>query len=462
MINNIFEKLNLIIDDGTRLILEKLLSSGFQAYVVGGAVRDALIGEEIHDRDLTTDATPDEILKVFNGYNVILTGVKFNTVTVVVDNVNYEITTFRAEQQYLDGRHPSDVVCVKTLKEDLSRRDFTINAMAFNEEDGLIDLFGGVQDIESKQIRTVGEAKLRFDEDALRVLRALRFASKFGFSIEEKTSEAIFECKSKIKLLSVERVYNELTQILQCKDSSKILKQYKEVLFEIMPEFEPCVGFDQKSLSHSYDVFDHTLVALSIAQDRLLGFNQSDRIIILLSVLFHDVGKPQSFVIGNDGFGHFPSHWERSSEISKRILKRLKAPKTVINEVANLCLHHDNSFKDKYHLKLFLNKFSKQFFLKLLQIKYADVYAHSEYGVNRVMRFYKPMIEYFNEIEKNNECYNVSQLDFNGFDAIDLGVEKEQISTLLNNVLDCVMQGKLENKKEIIIYYVKHNLIKKC
>ena len=316
--------------------------NGFSAYVVGGAVRDHYLGTVCCDFDIASSARPDQVKSLFADYKIVETGIKHGTVTVFYNSQPFEVTTFRKDGDYNDFRHPDSVDFTDDIEGDLSRRDFTMNAIAFSPEVGVVDRFNGIKDIENKIIRAVGDANERFKEDALRLLRAVRFAAKTGFSIEENTYKAMLLNKSLLKSVSVERVFDELTKTLLCKNCRKALMEYKEIIFEVIPELIPCDGFDQKNKAHAYDVYKHTLYVLENLERRTPT--------TCWAALLHDIGKPHTLTIDEDGVGHFPKHMEVSTEIAKNVLKRLKASNELIRNVTTVISVHDKQFYNKYAL----------------------------------------------------------------------------------------------------------------
>lgn len=279
--------------------VEILNKNGFEAYAVGGCVRDSLLGKTPHDWDMCTNALPEEICESFKDFHVIETGLKHGTVTVRIEHNSIEITTYRTDGEYIKHRKPEQVKFVSNLEEDLSRRDFTINALAFSEKSGIVDLFGGVEDLKNGVIRCVGKSERRFDEDALRILRALRFSSTYAFEIEENTSLAIHKMKDLLLEISHERVREELLKILCGKNVLEILENYKDVIFTIIPELAPTLDFEQHSPHHIYDVYHHIIHSVE---------NVENRRDLRLVMLLHDVGKPKTFTIDDEGVGHFKTH----------------------------------------------------------------------------------------------------------------------------------------------------------
>ncbi len=429
-------------------IIEQLNLAGYDAYIVGGAVRDQILGVPLTDFDITTNAKVDEIKEVFSDCKIIETGIKHGTVTIIKNSFIYEITTFRQDGKYSDLRHPESVKFVTSLNEDLSRRDFTINAMAYSPKSGLVDLFDGLGDLKNGVIRTVGDAEKRFNEDGLRILRAVRFSSKLGFKIEDETFKAMLKCKDNLDKISVERIFSEMTKTLCGKYAESALRDNHEILFKIIPELACEYMYKQNSLSHDYDVFEHTLKAIS--------YTESHTPTIMWTLLLHDVGKPHCYVLGLDGFGHFPGHMEKSSEIADKLLKRLKASNEIREKVVILTKYHDASFKNgKIAVKKFIAKFGKDIFADLLTVKKADCLAHSEHGIAKYYPEVELITNAFSEIQNNNECCSLSDLAINGNDILDMGVKSKDVGKLLNIALNKVFEGKLNNTKAEILDYIK-------
>lgn len=429
-------------------LIKKLNDAGFEAYVVGGAVRNKLLYMPIFDYDITTSAKPDETEKVFSDFQTIKTGVKHGTVGVVVDKEVYEITTFRTDGSYSDHRKPDSVTFVSSLKEDLMRRDFTVNAMAYGEDERIIDYFGGKEDVKNRIIRAVGEPEVRFEEDALRILRAVRFCAQYGFKIEEKTYSAMLARKGLLKNVSAERVYTELTKTIVGKYAPDALYRYKEFLFEVIPELRKTDGFNQHSLSHDHDVFNHTLIALKACKKRTS--------VVMWALLLHDIGKPDCFYYGADGYGHTTGHMEKSKEISEGILNRLKFPSKLKNDVLTLILNHDREIsKSEYDVKKYVNKYGLEATVNLYYLKEADNFAHSSYGLKRFVSGVKQLKYYLDDIIANNKPIFVSDLDIDGNDLQKLNVTGKDIGALLDELLDFVLQEKVVNEKSVLISKAK-------
>ena len=429
--------------------LAVISDGGFEAYVVGGAVRDSLLNEKCFDYDVTTNARPEQIKEIFQNYKTIDTGIKHGTVTVLYKGRAFETTTFRLDGDYNDNRHPEKVTFTEDIVSDLSRRDFTVNAMAFSPEKGLIDPFGGQEDLKNGVIRTVGEPEKRFKEDALRILRAVRFAAKTGFTIEDNTFSAMITNRSLLKSVSVERIFDELSKTLAGKHVFSALEKCKDILFEIVPELKATDGFDQLNPAHLYDVFIHTLHALEYIERKSPA--------TCWAALLHDVGKPLTLVIDKNGLGHFPGHMERSAEISRAILKRFKAPNHLIDRVATIVSVHDKVFDTEYEVKKFINRYGFDAFDDFLTLTFADIYAHSDLAIKKHLPEREKIKKYFKKIIDGGECCTLSQLAINGDDLIKTGYRGSVIGDILNELLDKVMSGQIENDKEKLVCYLKEN-----
>lgn len=430
------------IPDNIKKAMDILSANNFEAYLVGGCVRDSLMGKIPHDYDITTNATPDEMLEIFKEYKIIGTGLKHGTVTVVINHENIEITTYRVDGEYDDNRHPKEVSFTRDLSKDLNRRDFTVNAMAFNEKQGLVDLFGGKDDLDNKLIRCVGEPDKRFNEDGLRILRALRFASVLGFNIEEKTSKSIHENKCLLHNISAERIFSEFKKILCGINVEKVLLEYRDVVAEFIPEIKLCFDFNQNNPHHIYDVYTHIVKSVASVP------NKSE---LRLSMFFHDIGKPCVYEVDNDGVGHFKKHAVISSEIAKTVLKRLKSDNSTINTVYTLVLNHDREISEtKPAVKRLLSKLTYPVFLSLVEVKKADANAHKNQDKN-----FDNILNIAEEIIQENECFSLKDLKINGYDLINLGFKGVIIGDILDNILRLVLEEKLENNKVEILDYVK-------
>lgn len=436
----------IIIPSYCKKILDTLKLSDFEGFLVGGCVRDSLMGVIPDDYDITTNATPDEMMKVFKDFKVIETGLAHGTVTVLIDGNSVEVTTYRIDGEYVDNRHPKEVEFTRNIKEDLSRRDFTVNAMAYNEETGLVDLFGGLADLENKVIRCVGEPDKRFFEDGLRILRAIRFSSKLGFIIEEKTAKSILKNKYLLENISRERIFSEFKKLLIGKNVENVLLEFKDVIAQFIPEIKPCFNFDQNTKYHCYDVYTHIVKTVSsIENDENLR----------LAAFFHDIGKPQVYFTDENGTGHFYGHNKKSEKITKEILTRLKCDNATIKRVSTLVYIHDREVAlTEKSVKRFLSKYSKQNFLDLLKIKRADASAHAKDYRDRE-EYIASLLKILEKIESENQCFSLKDLKVNGNDLIEFGIApSKQIGVLLNKLLLSVIDGKVENEKQKLLDYL--------
>ncbi len=435
------------IDTRARAVIDILKRAGYEAYIVGGSVRDYLLGLDSHDIDITTCAHPDEIKQVFADFRTIDTGIRHGTVTILYEDLPIEVTTFRADGEYLDHRRPKQVSFVRNLKEDLMRRDFTINAMAYDED--LIDIFGGRDDLENKLIRAVGDPDMRFREDALRILRALRFASQLGFKIERRTALAMRKNRELLRDISAERVQKELNQILLGKNVKNVLQRYYDIIAVCIPEILRMVGFDQHNKYHVYDVYKHSIVALAKSKCDL---------IVRLTLLFHDIGKPEVFSLDENGCGHFYRHATESVKITRTIFNRLKYDNDTKNQVLRLIEYHDAVLsEDDKSIKRWLNRLGEDLFKKLIEVQKGD-----NFGQNPALRDRQNRLENIckriDEIVAEKECFSLRQLAIDGYDMIALGYSGAEIKTALNFALESVINNKVTNDKDAIIEYLKAKL----
>ncbi len=427
--------------------INMLSSNGFEAYIVGGCVRDFVMGKTPSDYDITTSATPDEICSVFKDFKTIPTGIKHGTVTVVIDHFHMEITTFRTDGQYSDNRHPDSISFTKSLKEDLSRRDFTMNALAYNHESGIIDYFGGLNDISHMTIRCVGEPDKRFSEDALRILRALRFASVLSMTMDEETHVSIHKNREKLKNISAERIAAEFNKLLLGDYVEKILHEYKDIIAVFIPEIIPTFDFDQRNYHHIHDVWGHIVCSIGAAPKLIY---------VRLAMFFHDIAKPGCLKFDNYGLGHFSGHPKKGKEIASAILHRLKYDNATIKIVSFLVLHHDSPMTPrKSDIKKWLMKYGKAMIQLLFEVKIADNLAKNRNFPQRLVEA-KECRAILRKISKNNECYSLEQLAVNGSDLILAGFpEDKTIGTVLNHLLLAVIEEKCENQKEALLELAK-------
>lgn len=434
------------IPDYCKFIFEKLENSGFECYAVGGCVRDSIMGFEPDDWDFSTNAKPENICDIFSSYKLIEIGKKFGTICVVSENRTFEITTFRNDGAYTDNRHPDEVLFCNNIQDDLSRRDFTVNSIAYSEKTGIIDPFGGIGDIEKRIIRCTGEPIKRFSEDALRIFRAIRFSSVLGFDVEKETYDAIFTLKENLLSVHPHRIKKELIKFLCGKNVSSALLNYKEVLAVVIPEIKPMFNCEQNNPHHIYDVWTHTAKTFDFAP------NDS---IIRLSLLFHDSGKPIMKTTDEKGIDHFIMHPRKSKEIAYNVLSRFGFSNSVISDVSLLVRYHDERFRKKSEsVKNVLRELGEDLFYKLLILSYCDVSAQSD--LKRSEKF--GLLEYArkeaDKIISENQCYSLSQLAVKGNDLIDLGYKGKSVGKILNELLKAVIKGKIDNNKNSLINYV--------
>ena len=435
---------------GVARALSMMENAGYEAFIVGGCVRDALMGIPPKDYDITTSALPEETKAVFREYRVIETGIQHGTVTVMMEGMPLEITTYRTEGTYSDNRHPDSVSFTTSLREDVARRDFTMNAIAYSPTRGLIDHFGGEADIRAGIIRCVGDPDTRFREDALRMMRGIRFASVLGFRMEDDTAAAIRGNKERIPSVSAERIRVELTKLLCGVNVKNVLMDWWDVLGVVIPEILPMHNFDQKTPYHIYDVWEHTAVAVS----------ETPPVTHLrLSAFLHDIGKPSSFFTDEKGIGHFYGHPAVSAEMAEEILARLKYDNVTRCRVITLVKEHDRIIEPtETAVKRALSRLTPEVFFNLLAIKRADNLAQSPNYRDR-LETYEAIEAMAQDILEKNECISVAALAVNGNDLIALGMKPgKEIGEMLSHLLEQVIRGKLENEQEELLSYVKKKM----
>lgn len=430
-------------------IIQELEKCGYEAYMVGGCVRDSVLGRKPHDYDICTSATPDEILQAFPYEEIIPTGLQHGTVTILINKEPFEVTTYRIDGDYSDNRRPDNVIFTKNLVEDLRRRDFTINAMAYNPKTGLIDPFNGMEDIKYKKIRCVGSAEDRFNEDALRILRAIRFEAQLNFS---GLSETMFEIErqyERLKNISIERINSEFCKIVASEQFCVELVLYPNVFSLFIPELKDLIGFQQNNPYHAYDVFDHTGHAIEKCE--------SDDLVTRLAVFFHDFGKPHSYQDGEDGIRHFKGHGKVSAKITDSIMKRLRFDNETRNNVVELVYYHDATFEvgNKY-VKRWLNKIGEKQFRRLLEVRKSDIKGQKpDYEKSRIEKINNIEI-ILEEILQEQECFSLKDLAVNGNDVKKTMNLKEgkDVGYWLNEILKRVMDGELKNDRDALIYWM--------
>ena len=430
--------------------LHILNEAGFEAFFVGGMVRDAFLGRPTHDVDITTNAPYEEMCSAFQhaGWPTYRTGEKHGTLTVICNNTPLEITHYRHECCYSDHRHPDLVSYTSDLNEDLARRDFTLNAMAFHPDFGLIDPFQGLQDASKGIIRCVGDANLRFQEDALRILRACRFSSQLGFSLDPATAQAIHENRSLLACISAERTQAELSGLLCGSRPFPVLMEFADVIFEVIPELQASWKFDQNTPYHKYDVYEHIAHTVEHIDNTPLN-----RWVALL----HDCGKPARYTCDENGVGHFKGHAKVSERLARAIAQRLKMPREFTDDLLLLILHHDDVIQETPKaVKRAMNKLGgrPELFESLCAMKQADTLSQADRCLPRL-----EMIENLRSIAsgilEENEAFTLKQLDLSGDDLLALGLKPgPQFSELLQAALDAVIDEECINNKAALINYL--------
>lgn len=427
-------------------IIARLNARGHEAYAVGGCVRDSVMGVEPEDWDVTTSATPGEVKACFE--RVVETGAAHGTVTVNYGGMPVEVTTFRVDGAYSDSRHPDSVTFTRRLEDDLARRDFTINAMAFHPRSGIVDPFGGQGDIRRKCVRCVGDAHMRFEEDALRILRALRFASALGFTLDAGTAEALRLRRGSLTHIAAERVQSELNKLLCGKAVRPVMEAYAGVIGVVLPEILPCVGFEQHSVYHCYDVYGHTLRALEQVDPQKK---------LRLAVLLHDIGKPASFTMGKDGRGHFYGHAHQSVALAQKILSRLKYDNATQNRVLTLVKYHDADIQpEKPSVKRWMRLIGAEAFEQTLEVMRADALAQQAQSGRKRLERIAQVKAACEAVLANGECYELSGLALKGGDLLEAGIaEGPALGGLLVGLLERVIDGELPNEREALLQAAK-------
>ena len=426
-------------------VLRTLEAAGHRAYAVGGCVRDLLRGEEPDDYDITTSARPEEVMALFAG-RCIPTGLQHGTVTVRENHCSFEVTTFRADGVYTDNRHPSEVFFSQTLEEDLQRRDFTVNAMAMDLRGEVTDLYGGREDLQNGILRCVGDADTRFGEDALRMMRALRFAAVLGFTIAEETARSIRKNRELLRNIAVERILVEMNKLLTGRDALRILLDYPEVLQVFIPEVAPCVGFDQHSKYHCYTVWEHIVRSVQAVEAEP---------VLRWTMLLHDIAKPACFFTDEQGEGHFYGHPQRSAEMAEEITRRLRFDKRSAQRIVLLVEWHDRPIEPTHKaVRRVLNAMGEEALRQLLQVKRADNLAQHEKYRSRlaVIDAVEAVME---ELLAQESCFSLKQLAVNGRDLVELGFSGSEIGAALDGLLQKVMDGELPNEKEALLAWLK-------
>ena len=433
------------VPEKAKKVVNTIQAAGFEAYVVGGCVRDSILGRQPQDWDITTSAKPEQVKALFP--RTIDTGLQHGTVTVMQDREGFEVTTYRIDGEYEDSRHPKEVAFTPNLEEDLKRRDFTINAMAYNEEKGLVDIFGGMEDIRFGRIRCVGRAEERFGEDALRMLRAIRFSAQLGYEIDEETKQGIRRLAPTLKNISAERIQTELVKMLVSPHPDYLRTAYDMGVTKVFfPEFDRAMETEQHHPHHMYSVGEHILHSLAyVPADKVLR----------LTMLLHDIGKPDTLTIDEQGITHFYNHESLSAEMAKGILRRLKFDNDTINMVYKLVMYHDygNSVEPTLQIvRRAMNKIGEDAFPALFQVKYADMMAQSDYLRDEKLKRLENWKRLYTEICEKEQCVSLKTLAVTGSDLIAAGMKPgKELGEVLQKLLQLVLDDPSCNAKDKLL-----------
>ena len=429
------------------LIIKNLQRHGYDAYAVGGCVRDSILNRKPEDWDITTSAKPEQVKRIFR--RTVDTGIGHGTVTVLIGKDGFEVTTYRVDGLYEDGRHPKEVTFTSRLEEDLKRRDFTINAMAYNDDERLVDAFGGMRDLNYHLIRCVGDPKERFSEDALRILRAVRFSAQLAFPIEPETAEAIKSLAPNLEKISAERIQAELVKLLVSDHPERIQDACELGITKVvLPEWDDMVGVKQNTPHHKYDVAAHTVHALqNVKNDKVLR----------LTMLFHDMGKPVMKTTDENGRDHFKGHAIASEQIAKTVMKRLKFDNDTIRKVTKLVAYHDYRMEPTgANVRRAMHEIGVELFPYYLAVRLADTKAQSSYERRGKLENIIQIRELYRNALRNKECVTLKDLAVTGTDLINLGIAPgKELGTLLNELLDIVIEDPAWNQKGKLCDYVK-------
>lgn len=442
------------IPTGARKIIARLEQHGYEAYIVGGCVRDSLMGKRPSDWDICTSARAEEMMALFEDKRVIPTGIQHGTLTILAEDGAYEVTTFRIDGEYLDHRHPKSVAFTRELAEDLSRRDFTINAMAWHPERGLIDLFGGVEDLRDRLVRAVGDPVQRFNEDGLRMLRMVRFATVLDFDYDPATYDAVRKQGHLLQYISKERIQVELNKILLAVHPARGLEDlYTLGMYPyIIPMMCHTVGFAQRGGHHFLDVFEHSLLAVGVIAPEL---------VLRLTMLLHDIGKP--FVWDSSeslSYDRFDDHAAVSAKLAGKILRDLKYDNATRKDVVELIAHHnDILLPDPVNVRRALARLGEVQTRRLVQVKVADLIAHDLAGEReKILALFAEISDVIDEVVARGDCTSVKALAIGGQDMMALGLSGRAIGQMLNAALELVLEKPEMNTRETLLNWVRGNL----
>lgn len=429
-----------------QFVMRQLHQNGFEAFVVGGCVRDALCGLTPHDWDICTNALPEQIKGCFAGQKTFDTGIKHGTISVVIDGEVFEVTTYRIDGEYTDNRHPESVTFTDNITPDLSRRDFTVNAMAYNTEKGLVDPFGGADDLQNNCLRCVGNPDTRFQEDALRILRGLRFAATYGFEFEKHTATSILQNSSLLNHIAAERVSVELNKLLCGKNAEAVLNDYRAVIAVVIPEITATFDYPQHTKHHVYDVWRHITKSVG---------NIPPNEVLRMTMLLHDIGKPRCHTTDPDGTDHFKGHQQVSAESARQIFSRLRYSNEFSQTCLDLILYHDIRFDgSQKQVKRVLNRLGADKTKMLFQVQRADICAQSDYRREQKLSAVDTAERQMEQILAEGQCFSLGDLAIDGNDLKRAGIsEGKQIGLILNALLSEVIDEKLTNDKQTLLQY---------
>lgn len=472
-------KMEMKLPEQVSYIIHRLEEHGYEAYAVGGCVRDVMLGREPEDWDITTSAKPLQVKEIFP--RTIDTGIQHGTVTVMVDHVGYEVTTYRIDGEYQDGRHPKEVAFTSNLHMDLERRDFTINAMAYNDQEGLVDVFDGMGDLQRKMIRCVGDAGQRFDEDALRMLRAVRFSGQLGFSIQEDTRTAILERAHHLEKISAERIRVELTKLLVSPGAGQIREAYRTGMTRVfLPELDQMMEWEQHNFHHSYTVGEHSIrgieginaffqgewhdranylseYAIHKITDICGNMTKKQHMILAVTMLLHDISKPKMMHLDEEGVGHFYGHPQESERMAEKIMKRLTFDNETRDTVGRLIRWHDYRMEPRAGaVRRAASKIGPDMIWMLFLVQYADVLAQNPSTFEDKLGRLDRVMEIYQQIELEEQALSIKELAVDGKDLIQAGIEPgPRLGTVLRQLLELVLESPEYNDREKLLEEVE-------
>ncbi len=440
--------MTIFLPEKVRYIIDTIMEAGYEAYAVGGCIRDSLLGRQPDDWDITTSASPYQVKQLFPW--TLDTGIRHGTVTVMLEKEGFEVTTYRIDGDYEDGRHPREVTFTASLLEDLKRRDFTVNAMAFNDRTGLVDAFGGIRDMQDGIIRCVGSPRERFSEDALRMMRAVRFSARLGYRIEEQTLHAMKALSHNLRLISAERIQAELTRLVVSPHPENLRIAFETgITAVILPEFDACMETAQNNPHHCCSVGEHILKSMQgIRPDKILR----------LAMLFHDIGKPAAQTVDENGIHHFQGHPALSEELARGILRRLKFDNYTISMVTKLVRYHDyNVLPEPKYVRRAIRKTGEDIFPLLFEIKKADLLAQCDYRRGEKEELLASVHAVYEQIRRENQCVSLKSLAVTGSDLIrSAGMEPgPALGRTLDGLLSMVIENPALNERETLLSIVR-------